>query len=88
MFVKPLFGTVTNTQLNQLHKERLNMATHYKNQRITELLDIIGQMEKKLNIVRNTMPEGWNENNQDLAHAYTTITIAKAKLTALQGEGK
>lgn len=58
------------------------MATHYKNQRITELLEIIASMEKKLDAL------GITEPNQDLAQAYTTITIAKAKLTALQGEDK
>jgi ABC-type transport system involved in cytochrome bd biosynthesis fused ATPase/permease subunit len=58
------------------------MATHYKNQRITELLEIIASMEIKLNGLNITEP------NQDLVVAYTTITIAKAKLTALQGEDK
>jgi len=58
------------------------MATHYKNQRITELLEIIASMERKLNGLHITEP------NNDLAVAYTTITIAKAKLTALQGEDK
>lgn len=58
------------------------MATHYKNQRITELLEIIAGMEVKLSGL------GITEPNQDLAQAYTTITIAKAKLTALQGEDK
>jgi hypothetical protein len=58
------------------------MATHYKGERITELLNIIASMEQKLSGL------GITEPNQDLAHAYTTITIAKAKLTALQGEDK
>jgi hypothetical protein len=58
------------------------MATHYKNQRITELLDIIASMEIKLSGLNITEP------NQDLVVAYTTITIAKAKLTALQGGDK
>jgi len=55
------------------------MATHYKGERITELLNIIAQMEIRLDGL------GITEPNQDLAQAYTTITIAKAKLTALQG---
>jgi hypothetical protein len=55
------------------------MATYYKGERITELLDIIGQMEQRLNGL------GITEPNQEFAQAYTTITIAKAKLTALQG---
>jgi hypothetical protein len=58
------------------------MATHYKGERITELLNLIAQMEMKLSGLQI------NEPNNDLAQAYTTITIAKAKLTALQGEDK
>jgi hypothetical protein len=58
------------------------MATHYKGERITELLNIIASMEKKLDDLGITTP------NDDLAQAYTTITIAKAKLTALQGENR
>jgi hypothetical protein len=58
------------------------MATHYKNQRITELLNIIAEMEMKLSGLQTAVMY------EDLAQAYTTITIAKAKLTALQGEDK
>lgn len=57
------------------------MAEYYKGQRITELLNLIAEMEYKLSGLQITEP------NNDLAQAYTTITIAKAKLTALQGEG-
>lgn len=56
------------------------MATHYKGERITELLNIIAEMERRLDSL------GITEPNQDYAQAYTTITIAKAKLLALQGE--
>jgi len=56
------------------------MASHYKGERITELLNIIATMEKQLNDLGITTP------NQDFAQAYTTLTLAKAKLTALQGE--
>lgn len=58
------------------------MATHYKGQRITELLNIIAEMEQRLNALGITTP------NEDYAQAYTTLTIAKAKLTALQGGRK
>jgi hypothetical protein len=58
------------------------MATHYKGERITELLNIIGQMEKKLNDLGITTP------NNEYVQAYATLTIAKAKLTSLQGEDK
>jgi hypothetical protein len=56
------------------------MASHYRDERITELLNIIASMEKKLDALEVV---GVRE---DLAHAYTTIVLAKAKLTALQGE--
>ena len=58
------------------------MASHYKSERITELLNIIAEMERKLDSL------GVVGVREDLAQAYTTITIAKAKLTALQGEDK
>jgi len=59
------------------------MATHYKGQRITELLEIIAGMEMKLDVVDHV-----GNSAELLAQAYTTITIAKAKLLALQGEDK
>ena len=58
------------------------MAEYYKGQRITELLNQVALAEQKLNGLNTNIPD------QDLALAYTTIAIAKAKLTALQGEGK
>ena len=61
------------------------MATHYKGERITELLNIIAGMEMKLGVAETTEDMKANEL---LAQAYTTITIAKAKLLALQGETK
>ena len=61
------------------------MASHYKGERITELLNIIASMEMKL-CVAETKED--MKANELLAQAYTTITLAKAKLTALQGEDK
>jgi len=58
------------------------MAEYYKGQRITELLNLIAEMEKKLDEL------GVVGAREDLAQAYTKINIAKAKLTALQGEDK
>lgn len=75
------FGTVPNTQLNQLQKGH-TMPEYYKGQRITELLNQVAQAEKKLNDL------GVEGASPELALAYTTIAIAKAKLTALQGEKK
>ena len=61
------------------------MATHYKGERITELLNIIAGMEKKLGATGTVEDMRASEL---LAQAYTTITIAKAKLLALQREAK
>jgi hypothetical protein len=62
------------------------MATHFKGQRITELLEIVARTEKKLEIIRERL-EG-SGGNDELARAYTTIAISKAKLTALMGNDK
>ncbi len=59
------------------------MATHYKGKRIAELLNIIASMEMRLDGIEHV-----GKSAELLAQAYTTITIAKAKLTALQGETK
>lgn len=62
------------------------MTTHYKGQRITDLLNQVAEAEQKLDGLRTTEMTG--ENIHTLATAIATITIAKAKLTALQGERK
>jgi hypothetical protein len=60
------------------------MATHYKGQRITELLEDIERLTKALNDNQNDFE---NEAQAIRAiEARTTLAIAKAKLTALQGE--
>ena len=61
------------------------MATHYKGERIEELLGEIATLEQKLN--KNMGLIDTEENLHLFSHAYTAITIAKAKLTALMGEG-
>ena len=62
------------------------MATHYKGQRITELLNLLASMEAKLDHNDTGDSKGWTP--QEIASAYTTTIIAKAKLLALQGELK
>ena len=68
------------------------MATHYKGERITELLNLIAEMEKKLNdevgINYLTGEEFNHQAIKELALGYTSLALAKAKLTALQGEDK
>ena len=60
------------------------MATHYRGERIDELLGEIATLEQKLNQVS---AQNLDEvATQKFASAYAMITVAKAKLTALQGE--
>lgn len=60
------------------------MATHYKGQRITELLEDIERLTKALNENQNDFE---NETQAIRAiEARTTLAIAKAKLTALLGD--
>jgi hypothetical protein len=60
------------------------MATHYKGERIDELLGEIATLQDKLN--RNIGLIDTEENLHIFSNAYTALVLAKAKLTALQGE--
>lgn len=60
------------------------MATHYKGHRIAELLEDIDRLSKELEENRDSI-----ENEVEAIRAIeaeTLLAIAKAKLTALQGE--
>jgi len=60
------------------------MATHYKGQRIAELLEGIERLSQAL---ENSQDDFENETQALRAiEARTTLAIAKAKLTALQGD--
>jgi len=60
------------------------MATHYKGQRIAELLEDIERLSQAL---EDSQDDFENETQAIRAiEARTTLAIAKAKLTALQGE--
>lgn len=60
------------------------MATHYKGHRIAELLEDIDRLSKELEENRDSIK---NEVEAIRAiEAETLLAIAKAKLTALQGE--
>jgi hypothetical protein len=61
------------------------MATHFKGQRITELLEMVARTEQQLEIIRERL-DG-SGSNVELAQGYTTVAIAKAKLMALLGNG-
>ena len=62
------------------------MATHYRGQRIADLLDEIAMLQQHMDdtIPLLTTPTGYEQYSQ----AYTIVVLAKAKLTALQGEDK
>ena len=60
------------------------MATHYKGHRIAEMLEDIDRLSKELEENRDSI-----ENKVEAIRAIeaeTLLAIAKAKLTALQGE--
>jgi len=60
------------------------MATHYKGERIDELLGEIDTLQQKL---KQASKQNMDEVDvQTFASAYAMIAVAKAKLTALQGE--
>lgn len=59
------------------------MATHYRGERIDDLLQRIEELTKILDensLASNEVEEG------RIAQAYTDLAIYKAKLTALQGD--
>ena len=58
-----------------------NMATHYKGERISVLLERIESLKAILDENAHLEP-----NPQIMAVAYTDLAIAKAKYSALRGE--
>jgi hypothetical protein len=62
------------------------MTTHYKGERIADLLEIIAQMEVRLKVITSNHDPFSYAQYEELAQGYTSLALAKAKLTALQGE--
>jgi hypothetical protein len=62
------------------------MTKYYKGQRITELLEIIAEMEQRLRLLASDHDPFSHAQYEELAQGYTSLALAKAKLTALQGE--
>jgi hypothetical protein len=62
------------------------MTTHYKGERIADLLQIIDEMEQRLTLITANADPFSHAQYEEVAHGYTSLAIAKAKLTALQGE--
>ena len=67
------------------------MTTHYKGERITELLEMIEDMEVRLKLL-TTNADGSQPFSlaqyEEVAQGYTSLALAKAKFKALQGEAK
>ena len=62
------------------------MITHYKGERITELLEAITTMEARLKALTADADPFSLAQYEEVAQGYTSLALAKAKLTALQGE--
>ena len=62
------------------------MTTHYKGERIADLLEIIAQMEVRLKLLTADADPFSLAQYEEVAQGYTSLALAKAKLTALQGE--
>ncbi len=60
------------------------MATHYKGLRIAELLEDITRLQKELDLNQEVASSA--DEVVALEEGQATLAIAKAKLTALQGE--
>jgi hypothetical protein len=62
------------------------VTTHYKGERIADLLQIIDEMEQRLTLVTTNADPLSLAKYEEVAHGYSSLAIAKAKLKALQGE--
>ena len=60
------------------------MTTHYKGQRISELLELITEMEGRLKLLTADSDPFSLAQYEEVAQGYTSLALAKAKLTALQ----
>jgi hypothetical protein len=62
------------------------MKTHYKGQRISELLELVTEMEGRLKLLTADSNPFSLAQYEEVAQGYTSLALAKAKLTALQEE--
>ena len=62
------------------------MTTHYKGERIADLLEIIAEMEQRLKLLTADHNPFSHAQYEEVAQGYTSLALAKAKLKALQGE--
>jgi hypothetical protein len=64
------------------------MTTHYKGERIADLLEIIKEMEQRLRLLTADANPFSYAQYEEVAQGYTSLALAKAKLSALQGENQ
>ena len=62
------------------------MTTHYKGERIADLLEIIDEMEQRLRLITADANPFSLAQYEEVAQGYTSLALAKAKFKALQGE--
>ena len=62
------------------------MTEYYKGERIADLLQIIADMEQRLRLLTADTDPFSLAQYEEVAQGYTSLALAKAKLTALQGE--
>lgn len=66
------------------------MSEYYKGQRVSELLETIAVIERRLKgLVSDpeNCVEGWSlAQHEEVAQGYTSLALAKAKFKALQGD--
>jgi hypothetical protein len=64
------------------------MTEYYKGTRISELLEIVAEMEQRLRLLTtdtDSQPFSMAQY-EEVAQGYTSLALAKAKLSALQKE--
>jgi hypothetical protein len=61
---------------------------YYRGQRIDELLEIIAEMEKRLKILTTDIDPFSMARYEEVSHGYTSLALAKAKLSSLKGDVK
>jgi hypothetical protein len=61
---------------------------YYKGQRINELLGIIEEMENRLKLITAEVDPFSLARYEEVAHGYTKLALAKAKLSSLKGDVK
>jgi len=61
---------------------------YYRGQRIDELLEIIAEMEKRLKLLTVDIDPFSMARYEEVSQGYTSLALAKAKLSSLKGDVK